>query len=83
LNVTTTVSGGAVTVTSTYGGGVGPYQFLFDCELDGNWNGVVNTSQPTAEHTCTFAPGTHDLKAWAWDQGANTQQEEIVTVSVN
>ena len=57
-------------------GGTGPYQFLFDCNLDGNWDGIVNSSQTTAQYTCPLGgQSTLDITALAWDQttGAASQ----------
>jgi hypothetical protein len=78
LTVSVSTSGGAPTVSSRVTNGVGPYQFLFDCGLDGNWNGVTNTSQPTASYTC--GAGTSIIKALVWDQGSGANLHEVVSV---
>jgi hypothetical protein len=67
------------TITSLVTAGTGPYEFLFDCGLNGNWNGIYPTASPTATHACP--DGSGQAKAWVWDQGSNFQTEEIVTLS--
>jgi hypothetical protein len=84
LENTTTVNQDTVMVTSTLTGGVGPYQFLFDCGMDGDWNGVVDTSQPTAQHTCSFSgQSTLQVKTWAWDKTSDETTENVFTVEAN
>jgi hypothetical protein len=78
LTVSVSTSGGAPTVSSRVTNGVGPYQFLFDCGLNGNWDGITNTSQPEASYTC--AAGTSTIKASVWDQGSAASLNEVVTV---
>jgi hypothetical protein len=78
LTVSVSTSGGGPTVSSSVTNGVGPYQFLFDCGLDGNWNGITNTSQPTANYTC--GAGTSTIKAQVWDQGSGANLQEVVAV---
>ena len=78
LTVSVSTSGGAPTVSSRVTNGVGPYEFLFDCGVDGNWNGVTNTSQPVASYTC--GAGTSSIKAWVWDKGTDESLHEVVSV---
>ena len=78
LTVSVSTSGGGPTVSSRVTNGVGPYQFLFDCGLDGHWNGITTTSQPTASYTC--GAGTSTIKAWVWDQGTGANLDEVVAV---
>ena len=79
LTVSVSTSGGGPTVSSVVTNGVGPYQFLFDCGSDGNWNGIMETSQPTASYTCST--GTSTIDAHVWDQGTNAILSEVVSVS--
>jgi hypothetical protein len=67
---------GGVQVTSTVTGGQGPYQYLFDCGVDGGWDRVVNTGASTAQHTCPGSPAA--IKAWVWDQGLDQTRETVV-----
>ncbi len=76
LTVSVSMSGSEPTVTSLVTNGVGPYQFLFDCGLNDNWDGITNTEQPTASYTC-FA-GTSTVKALVWDRGTNKTLVEVV-----
>jgi hypothetical protein len=78
LTVSVSTSGGGPTVSSTVTNGTGPYQFLVDCGMDGNWNGITNTSQPSASYTC--GAGTSTIKAQVWDQGTNANLSEVVEV---
>jgi hypothetical protein len=78
LIVSVSTSGGGPTVSSLVTNGVGPYHFLFDCGVDGNWDGITNTSQPTASYTCSS--GTSTIKALVWDQGTGATLEEVVSV---
>ncbi len=74
--VTLTVDGPKTTSTVT--GGVGSFQFLFDCDVTGNWDGVIDTAEPTAEHTCPA--GTTDIRAWVWDRATNDVFDEFLVV---
>jgi len=78
LSVSVSTSGGQPTVSSTVTNGAGPYEFLFDCGLDGRWNGITNTSQPTASYTCSA--GTSTIKAQVWDQGTGANLQEVIAV---
>jgi len=78
LTVSVSTSGGAPTASSRVTNGVGPYEFLFDCGLNGNWDGITNTSQPVASYTC--GAGTSTIKASVWDQGTGTSLNEVVSV---
>jgi hypothetical protein len=78
LTVSVSTSGGGSTVSSLVTNGVGPYHFLFDCGVDGNWDGITNTSQPTASYTC--GAGTSSINAHLWDEGTNTVLSEVVSV---
>jgi hypothetical protein len=78
LTVSVSTSGSGPTVSSRVTNAVGPYQFLFDCGLDGHWNGITNTSQPAASYTC--GAGTSTIKVWVWDQGTGATLEEVVAV---
>jgi hypothetical protein len=78
LTVSVSTSGGGPTVSSLVTNGIGPYHFLFDCGFDGNWNGITNTSQPTASYTCDA--GTSTINAYLWDEGTNTVLSEAVSV---
>jgi hypothetical protein len=81
LDVQTSVANDTATVSATWSG-AGPYQFLFDCGLDGNWNGIVNTASASAQHACPMSGQTAlDVKVWAWDQGTGAISENIVTAA--
>jgi len=79
LTATLSTTGGAPTATSVVTNGVGPYLFLFDCGLDGNWNGVLETSGTTDSHTCPA--GTGAIKAQVWDKGSNEVMAKTLTVT--
>jgi hypothetical protein len=76
-NLTLVVSSVSSNVTATLSGGSGPYQFLFDCASNGNWDGVVNTPLPTAAFSCA-ASGGGDVRVWVWDQGGSGILETVV-----
>jgi hypothetical protein len=78
LTVSVFTSAGGPTVSSLVTNGVGPYQFLFDCGVDGHWDGIVNTSQPTASYTC--GSGTSTINAFLWDEGTDETLSEVVSV---
>lgn len=78
FEATVTLTAEGPKATSTITGGVGAFQFLFDCDVTGNWDGVVDTAEPTAEHTC--APGTTDIRAWVWDRATNDVFDEFLVV---
>lgn len=69
------VSGG-VRVSASVTGGQGPYQYLFDCGVDGGWDAVRDTAATSAEHTCPT--GTGSIKAWVWDKGTDETREKVV-----
>ncbi len=78
FEATLVVNDEAPTVTSVITGGIGPFQFLFDCALDGWWNGVINTDERTAEWTCD--PGVTEIRAWAWDKTTDVTMEQYLYV---
>jgi hypothetical protein len=78
LTVSVSTSGGGPTVSSRVTNGVGPYQFLFDCGSDGHWDGITDTSQPTASYTCGAATST--IKAQVWDRGTGANLQKVVLV---
>lgn len=83
LTVTMQVTGGSATLSAAVGDGTGPFEFLFDCGNDGDWDGVFQVSQPAASYTCSFPSGTHDVKVWVWDEGSNDTDELVLAVTVD
>lgn len=79
MTVDVFTGGSGPTVSALVTNGIGPYHFLFDCGLDGNWNGVETTLQPTASYTCGV--GTSSIKAQVWDEGTNAVLSEVVPVA--
>jgi hypothetical protein len=70
------VSVSGTTASASVSNGIGPYHFLFDCSVDGNWNGVFDTSQPAASYTCPSS--TTQIRTQMWDEGTNQVLQEVV-----
>jgi hypothetical protein len=79
LTLAAQATGGTLTATSQTANGVGPYQFLFDCGNDSSWDGVVDTSAPTAQHQCSG--GESVVKGLVWDRTTGQTVEDVATDS--
>jgi hypothetical protein len=79
LQASVALIGFVPTVTSTVSGGVGPYQFLFDCGAEGGWDGVQDTALASAQHTC--ASGVTRIRSWVWDRSTGVVLDKVVDTS--
>ena len=83
LSASATVSGQAANVNMTLSGGVGPYHFNVDCNQDGTWDGVGNTSQAFFSYSCVYdSSGTKSIRVFAWDEGTGVY-EDTLSVDIN
>lgn len=79
FDVSVEIQESSAILTSTLSGGVGPYEFLFDCENDGSWDGVLeDVSTPSGWFECPLA--STEAVGWVWDQGANQTFSETVQI---
>jgi hypothetical protein len=79
LTLTASIGGGSRQATAAVSDGVGPYQFLFDCDVDGHWDGILNQGNSSAQHACS-STSTH-VRAWVWDQATNWIGDQTATFS--
>jgi hypothetical protein len=80
LQVSTTISRDVAIVSATLSGGVGPYQFLFDCGADGNWDGIFDTSQTAEQYSCSLGGLPLDINVLVWDRATGAAEERLLSV---
>ena len=62
--------GQSVQLSATVSGGNDDkgFEYLFDCEGDGNWDGVIRTQDRNRQHQCNFSKvGTYNSRILVWD----------------
>lgn len=76
LEIGVTMNGSSPALTATVTNGVGPYHFLYDCGIDGTWNGVDDTNSASSAYTCSA--GTASVRVRMWDEGSSIVLEDTV-----
>jgi len=85
LTASASVNGTNATVSATAENASGPYNFLFDCTDDGNWDSPIldTVSQASVQHECAYgAAGSFDVKIQVWDHASGDVVQEVLPVTV-
>ena len=80
LQVSTTISHDVAIVSVALSGGVGPYQFLFDCGADGDWDGIFDKSHTAKQYFCLLGGLPLDINVYAWDRATGAAEERLLSV---